>query len=218
MDIEGLGVAVVRQLLDEGLIGSAADLYYLDARALEALPRFGKKSAQNLISAIARSKENDLSRLLNALGIPQVGQSAAKALAERFGSMEALEAADAEALTAVGDIGGVTASNLIDWFKNPQSQHLLGRLRQAGVGMLSRERKLDERFAGQTFVLTGALSKYTREEAGELIARHGGTVSGSVSKKTTYVLAGEDAGSKLPKARSLGVPVISEADFERLLE
>jgi DNA ligase (NAD+) len=217
MDIEGLGIAVVRLLLDAGLIQSAADLYYLDAQALESLPRFGKKSAENLINAIARSKENDLSRLLNALGILQVGQSAAKALAEHFGSMEALEAATADELTAVGDIGGVTADNLMGWFSNPQSQHLLGRLRQAGVNMRSRERKLDERFAGQTFVLTGALKSYTRDEAGELIRKHGGAVSGSVSKKTSFVLAGEDAGSKLVKAQSLGVAVITEADFERML-
>jgi DNA ligase (NAD+) len=217
MDIEGLGFAVVKQLLDAGLIKSAADLYYLDAGTLELLPRFGKKSAENLVGAVARSKENDLSRLLGALGILQVGQSAAKALAEHFGSMEALEAAGEEELTAVGDIGAVTAGNIIDWFKNPQSQHLLGRLREAGVNMLSRAEKTDDRFSGQTFVLTGALSRYTRDEASELIRRHGGSVTGSVSKKTTFVLAGEDAGSKLTKAQNLGVAVIGEADFERML-
>jgi DNA ligase (NAD+) len=218
MDIEGLGIAVVQQLLDAGLIKSAADIYYLEAQSVAALPRFGKKSAENLMNAINKSKENDLSRLLNALGIPQVGQSAAKALAEHFGSMTALEAANAETLTAVGDIGGVTAGNILDWFENPQSQHLLARLREAGVNMESRTEKKDDRFNGQTFVLTGALAKYTREEAGELIRNHGGTVSSSVSKKTTWVLAGEDAGSKLQKAQSLGVPVLSEEDFERLLQ
>jgi DNA ligase (NAD+) len=217
MDIEGLGIAVVQQLLDAGLIKSAADLYYLDTQSVAALPRFGKKSAENLVNAIEKSKENDLSRLLNALGILQVGQSAAKALAEYFGSMEALAAADTETLTAVGDIGGVTAKNILEWFANPQSQHLLTRLREAGVNMESRSEKKDDRFASQTFVLTGALSKYTREEAGELIRNHGGAVSSSVSKKTTWVLAGEDAGSKLQKAQSLGVQVISEDDFERML-
>ena len=217
MDIEGLGIAVVRLLLDSGLIKSAADLYYLDAPTLETLPRFGKKSAENLINAIGRSKENDLSRLLFALGILQVGQSAAKALAEHFGSMQALEAATEEELTAVGDIGGVTASNLISWFGDPQSRHLLGRLEQAGVNMLSREEKKDDRFAGQTFVLTGTLDGYTRDEAGDQIRKHGGSVSGSVSKKTTWVLAGEEAGSKLTKAQKLGVQIISQADFEHML-
>jgi DNA ligase (NAD+) len=218
MDIEGLGIAVVQQLLDAGLIQNPGDLYYLDAQSLIDLPRFGKKSAENLIAAIEKSKENDLARLLSALGIPQVGTSAAKALSEHFITMDALEAAPEEELTAVGDIGGVTASNITEWFKNPQSQHLLSRLRGAGVNMTSRAEKADSRFAGQTFVLTGALARYTRDEAGALIQKHGGTVSSSVSKKTAWVLAGEDAGSKLTKAQSLGVPVISEEDFEKLLQ
>ena len=218
MDIEGLGIAVVRQLLDNGLIKSAADLYYLDAQTLETLPRFGKKSAENLINAIERSKENDLSRLLFALGILQVGQSAAKALAAHFGSLQALEEAAEEELTAVGDIGGVTANNLIDWFRAPQSQHLLSRLKQAGVNMTSREKKKDDRFAGQTFVLTGTLPGYTRDEARALIEKHGGTVTGSVSKKTTWVLAGADAGSKLTKAQSLGIKIISEEDLRQMMQ
>jgi DNA ligase (NAD+) len=217
MDIEGLGIAVVQQLLDAGLISSAADLYYLDAESVAALPRFGKKSAENLIAAIEKSKENDLSRLLNALGILQVGQSASKALAEHFASMEALEAANVDELMSVGDIGVVTAKNIIDWFADTQSRHLLARLGAADVNMTSRAEKKDDRFAGQTFVLTGALTKYTREDAGELVRKHGGAVSSSVSKKTTFVLAGEDAGSKLQKAQSLGVPVISEDDFDRML-
>ena len=218
MDIEGLGIAVVQQLLDAGLIKSAADLYYLDAQSVAALPRFGKKSAENLINAIEKSKENDLSRLLNALDIFQVGQSASTARAGHFGTRAALAQADFDALTAVGDSGAVTATNIIEWFGNPQSQHLLTRLREAGVNMASRAEKKDERFAGMTFVLTGALEKYTREEAGELIQKHGGSVSSSVSKKTSWVLAGEDAGSKLQKAQSLGVPVITEADFEQMLQ
>ena len=218
MDIEGLGIAVVQQLLEAGLINTAGDLYYLDAERLTALPRFGKKSAENLLAAIEKSKGNDLPRLLAALGIPQVGQSAARALAEHFITLEAIESATAEELTAVGDIGAVTAGSLMEWFSNPQSQHLLSRLRDAGVNMESRAEVKDTRFAGKTFVLTGALSKYTREEAGAIILKHGGTVSSSVSKKTSYVLAGEDAGSKLTKAQSLGVPVITEADFEALLK
>jgi DNA ligase (NAD+) len=218
MDIEGLGIAVVQQLLESGLIKTSGDLYSLDAQSLQALPRFGKKSAENLIAAIARSKDNDLSRLLAALGIPQIGTSAAKALAEQFGTMSALEAAAPEALTAAPDIGTVTARSVTAWFKNPQSQHLLGQLRGAGVNMESRAEKKDDRFAGMTFVLTGALSKYTRDAASYVIAKHGGAVSSSVSKKTTYVLAGEDAGSKLTKAQSLGVAVISEADFEGMIK
>ncbi len=218
MDIEGLGIAVVTQLIDAGLIASSGDLYYLDAQSLASLPRFGKKSAENLVSAINTSKDNDLSKLLNALGIPQVGQSAARALAEHFITLEAIENARMEELTAVGDIGGVTAGNIRDWFSNPQSQHLLGRLREAGVNMTSRVKKTDERFAGQTFVLTGALKSYTRDEAGDIITKHGGSVSSSVSKKTTWVLAGEDAGSKLTKAQSLGVSVISEEKFEEMLK
>ncbi len=218
MDIEGLGIAVVQQLLDTGLIQSAGDLYYLDAQALSALPRFGKKSAENLINAIEKSKANDLSKLLNGLGILQVGQSASKALAEHFGTLEAIEAANAEELTAAQDIGAVTAKNIIDWFLNPQSQHLLNRLIGAGVNMTSRAEKTDNRFSGQTFVLTGTLSNYTRDEAGAIIMKHGGSVSSSVSKKTTWVLAGEDAGSKLTKAESLGVPVISEADFVEMVQ
>ncbi len=218
MDIEGLGIAVVQQLLDAEMIHSAGDLYTLDAASLEDLPRFGKKSAENLIAAIEKSKQNDLSRLLNALGILQVGQSAAKALAEHFGTMDALEAATTEALTAVGDIGEITAHNITEWFANPQSRHLLGLLRTAGVNMTSRAERKDDRFAGLTFVLTGTLSRYTREEAKKLIELHGGKTSSSVSKKTTYVLAGEDAGSKLTKAQSLGLNILSEDDFDALLQ
>lgn len=217
MDIEGLGIAVVELLLDNDLIKSAADLYYLDAQTVAAMPRFGKKSAENLIAAIETSKDNDLSRLLNALGIPQVGQNAAKALAVHFGSMEALEAAGVEELIAVDDIGTVTADNIIDWFQNPQSLHMLVQLKQAEVNTFSRAEKKDTRFTGQSFVLTGTLSNYTRDQAQEIIQKHGGSVKNSVSKKTTWVLAGEDAGSKLTKALSLDVPVLSETDFERML-
>lgn len=217
MNIEGLGIAVVEQLLDAGLIATAADLYYLAASDLEALPRFGKKSADNLLRELEKSKGNDLSRLLAALGIPQVGQSAAKALSEHFGTIEALEAATPEELTAVGDIGAVTAANILEWFQNPQAQHFMKRLREAGVNMTGKTERIDTRFAGMTFVLTGTLSNYTRDEAGALIIKHGGTVSSSVSKKTTYVLAGEEAGSKLTKAQQLGVAILSQEDFEQLL-
>jgi DNA ligase (NAD+) len=219
MDIEGLGIAVVQSLLDAGLIRSAGDLYSLDADAVAELPRMGKKSAENLIAAIDKSKSGGLTRLLYALGIPQVGESAARALSARFGSMDEIESASAEDLTSVDDIGAVTAQNIADWFAAPQSKRLLGLLRDAGVSMTSERAetpgggKLD----GMTFVLTGALSGYTRSEASELIESRGGRVSSSVSKSTTYVVAGADAGSKLQKAESLGVRVIDEAEFETLI-
>ena len=217
MDIEGLGTSVALALLDSGLISSAADIYYLDAQSVASLERMGKKSAENLLSAIEKSKGNDLSRLLSALGIPQVGQSAAKAIAEHFGSMEALENATAEELTQVEDIGEITAGNIISWFSLSQTQHLLKKLKDAGVNMISRAEPKGDLFAGQTWVLTGTLSKYTRDQAGEIIKKQGGKVSSSVSKKTTMVLAGENAGSKLTKANELGVPVISEDEFEKML-
>ncbi len=217
MDIEGLGTSVAAALLDNKLIASAADIYYLDAQSVASLERMGKKSAENLINAIEKSKENDLSRLLSALGIPQVGQSAAKAIAEHFGSMEALKNATAEQLVQVEDIGEITAGNIVYWFSLSQTQHLLKKLEDAGVNMISRAEPKGDLFAGQTWVLTGTLSKYTRDQAGEIIKKQGGKVSSSVSKKTTMVLAGENAGSKLTKANELGVPVISEEEFEKML-
>lgn len=218
MDIEGLGTSVAAALLDRKLIASSADIYYLDAQSIASLERMGKKSAENLINAIEKSKNNDLSRLLSALGIPQVGQSAAKAIAEHFGSMDALENATVEELVQVEDIGEITAGNIVYWFSLPQTKHLLKKLREAGVNMLCHAEPKGELFAGQTWVLTGTLSKYTRDEAGEIIKKQGGKVSSSVSKKTSMVLAGENAGSKLTKANELGVSVISEEDFEKMLE
>lgn len=218
MDIEGLGIAVVELLLNNGLIGSAADLYYLDTRSVARLERMGKKSAQNLVDAIEKSKENDLSRLLNGFGIRQVGQRAAETLAAHFGSMDALEAADLEALCQVEDIGQVTANNILNWFADPQSQHLLARLRAAGVNMESRAQKLDDRFAGMTIVATGSLTRFTRDEVGEIVKKFGGKLAGSVSKKTSFVVAGENAGSKLQKAQELGIPVLSEQEFEERIK
>lgn len=218
MDIEGLGSAVVELLLKASLIKDAADLYYLNAQDIAKLDRMGKKSSENLIMAIERSKENDLPRLLYALGIRQVGQSAAKAIAQHFGSMDAIENATVEELMAIADIGPVTADYIVSWFKNPQSKVLLDKLRSAGVNMLSKAEKADLRFSGKIFVLTGALENYTREEAGEIIERLGGKVSGSVSAKTSYVLSGENAGSKLVKAQNLGIPIINEAEFEQMIK
>ena len=218
MDIEGLGPAVMGQLVDSGLVSTAADLYDLEAEAIAKLDRMGDKSADNAVKAIAKSKENDLWRLIFALGIRQVGEKAAKTLAQHFGTMDALCAASAEELTAINDVGPITAAYLRSWMDNPQSQDLLARLKVAGVNMECKEKSLDSRFAGMTFVLTGALERFTREEAGEMVEKRGGKAASSVSKKTTYVVAGPGAGSKLRKAQELGIPVLSEEDFLAMLQ
>ncbi len=218
MDIDGLGISVCESLIASGLVNSAADLYYLDAQSVAELDRMGKKSADNLIAAVEKSKSAGLARLLCGFGIRQVGQKAAKVLAAHFESLDALIEADATALTDIPDIGEITAGFITEWFNNPQSMHLIGRLREAGVSFESQEEKHDDRFAGITFVLTGTLEKYTRDEASAIIESFGGKTSSSVSKKTGYVLAGENAGSKLTKAESLGVKIISEQDFAAMIE
>ena len=218
MDIEGLGIAVVENLVSAGLVRTPGDLYFLKEEDVAQLERMGKKSAQNLVEAIARSREQDLSRLIYALGIRQVGQKTGKVLAARFRTMDALENASLEELTAVDDIGEITARSILDWFASPQSWHLLTRLREAGVNMEAAEQGSDQRFAGLTFVLTGTLEHFTRDEAASRIEALGGKSAGSVSKKTSYVVAGEAAGSKLRKAQELGVPVLSEAEFLAMLE
>ena len=218
MDIDGLGPAVMQNLIDSGLIHTAADLYALRPEQLEPLERMGKKSAQNAVDAIARSRENDLWRLIYALGIRQVGEKAAKLLAQHFRTMSALRAATEEELTSLDDVGPITAKYVSQWMQSPQSIDLLARLEAAGVNMACKEEMLDTRFAGMTFVLTGALEKFTRDEAGEMIEKRGGKAAGSVSKKTTYVVAGENAGSKLQKARDLNIPVLTEDEFLALLQ
>ena len=218
MDIEGLGPAAVENLVSAGLLKAPGDLYHLRAEDVEPLDRMGKKSAENLIAAIDKSRQNDLSRLLFAFGIRQVGQKAAQVLARQFGSLDALAEAGAEALTAVPDIGAITAESLTAWFRDPQSRHLIETLKEAGVNMESRAQPVGDQLAGLTFVLTGELTAFTRKEAGERIQALGGKVSGSVSKKTSYVVAGESAGSKLRKAQELGVPVLDETAFQALLE
>lgn len=217
MDIDGLGEAVVQLLVDANLVRSPADLYYLNAEQISGLERMGEVSAQNLVSAIARSKENDLSRLLFAFGIRQVGEKAGKVLARHFGTLDALMAADEQALTEVPDIGGITAASIRSWLDSPQSRHMIERLRQAGVNFESKAEPQDIRFRGMTFVLTGSLTLFTRQEATEKIEAFGGKASGSVSKKTTYVVAGENAGSKLQKATELGIPVLTEEEFLTML-
>ena len=218
MDIEGLGIAVVENLVKAGLVKTPGDLYFLHEEDVAGLERMGKKSAQNLLSAIEKSKSQDLSRLLFAFGIRQVGQKAGKILAQRFGSLDNLQAATVEELTQVDDIGAITAQSIVDWFASPQSQHLISRLKEAGVNMQAEQKGEDQRFAGKTFVLTGTLDRFTRAEATKMIEDRGGKAAGSVSKKTTYVVAGEAAGSKLRKAQELGVPVLTQEEFLALME
>ena len=218
MDIEGLGSAIVEQLVEAELIKSPADIYYLTLEDVASLWKSGKTAAKKLLSAIENSKQQDLSRLIYGLGIRQVGAKTGKVLASHFGSMDALANASIEELTEVSDVGGVTAESIFDWFHAPQSQHLLQRLKDAGVNMESKRTITDTRFAGMTFVLTGALTKFTRDEATEKIELFGGKAAGSVSKKTTYVVVGENAGTKEKKARELGIPILSEDDFLKMIE
>lgn len=213
MDIEGLGPAVVEALVNAGMVKTPADLYRLDRDQVAKLDRMGKKSADNLLAAIEKSKENDLSKLLFAFGIRQVGQKAGKILAARFGCLDALAQATEEELTDIDDIGGITAKYLTEWFAAPQSRHLIASLKEAGVNMDSQTAPMGDKLAGLTFVLTGELSAYSRKEAGDKLEALGAKVSGSVSKKTGCVVAGEAAGSKLRKAQELGVPVLDEEQF-----
>ena len=218
MDIDGLGSAIVEQLIQSGAVRSAADLYYLTLEELSALWKKGDKAPKKLLASIEKSKENDLSRLIYALGIRQVGAKAGKILAREFGTLDALMAATEEELTQVRDVGEITAKSICQWFSSPQSRHMIERLRQAGVNFSCRIQQTDRRFEGMTFVLTGALSLMTREQATQRIEDLGGKASGSVSKKTTYVVAGENAGSKLRKANELSVPVLTEEEFLKMLE
>lgn len=218
MDIDGLGSAIVESLIERQLIKSPADIYFLTAEQIQTLWKSGSKAADKLLKAIHISKEQDVSRLIYALGIRQVGSKTAKVLASHFGSLDALMEASAEELSEIPDVGSVTAASLYDWFHQEQSIHMIERLRQAGVNFKSKRTVTDTRFAGMTFVLTGALSKFTREEATEKIELFGGKAAGSVSKKTTYVVVGENAGSKERKARELGIPILTEDDFLNMIQ
>lgn len=218
MDIDGLGSAMIALLSEHQLVKNPADLYDLTVEQLMPLERMGKQSAQNLVQAIAASKENDLWRLLFALGIRQVGAKAAKALSSHFRSLEAIGTADQETLMQVPDIGGITAANIVEWFARPENQALAAELKEAGVNTVCQTAETDQRLAGQTFVLTGTLEQMTREEATERIERLGGKVSGSVSKKTKYLVAGPGAGSKLRKAQELGTEILTEQEFLDMLQ
>ena len=217
MDIEGLGSSIVEALIERGLIKSPADIYYLTIEQMKSLWQKGEVAAAKLLSAIENSKKQDVSKLIYALGIRQVGAKMGKVLASHFGSMDALMNATQEELTEVPDVGHVTAAFIADWFRQPQSIHMIEKLRLAGVNFESTRVLQDDRFAGMTFVLTGALSKFTRDEATEKIELFGGKASGSVSKKTTYVVVGENAGSKEKKARELGIPILTVDDFLNMI-
>ena len=218
MDIEGLGASIVEQLTENGLIKSPADIYYLSLEEMKSLWKSGETAAKKLLAAIENSKQQDLSRLIYALGIRQVGAKTAKVLAQHFGSMDAIANASIEDLTDVPDVGSITAENIRSWFQAPQSQHMLARLQDAGLNLTSRRAVKDTRFSGMTFVLTGALTKFTRDEATEKIELFGGKAAGSVSKKTTYVVVGENAGSKEKKARELDIPILTEDEFLAMLQ
>ena len=219
MNIDGLGEKVIEQLYEKGLIHNIADIYSLKVEDVASLKKDGKKFAEKLINNINKSKENNLDRLITALGIEQVGAKSAKILAKRFGTMDNLAKANFGTLTFVDDIGEITANSIREFFMQDQTKDLLKKLKTAGVNMQEIEdENSDNRFLGKTFVLTGTLEKFTRDEASEIIEKFGGKTSGSVSKKTSYVLAGEDAGSKLTKAQSLGIPIITEAQFDEMIK
>lgn len=218
MDIDGMGPALLECLYDAGMVHSIADLYVLDYDQISQFDRLGEKKAQNLRTAIENSKQNDLSRLLFALGIRHVGAKAAKLLAQEFGEIQAVMDASVEQISAIEGFGSVMTQSVWEYFQLPQSRMLIERLKNAGVNTVCHEKKQVGRFTGMTFVLTGKLSAYTRDEAGKIIENYGGKVSGSVSKKTSYVLAGENSGSKLDKANKMGIPVISEDEFGRMIQ
>ena len=218
MDIEGLGPALCETLIKAGLLTSPAGIYYLEPQSVAAVERMGKKSAENLMAEIEKSKSAGLARLLCAFGIRQVGTKAGKVLASAFGTLDRLMDATLLELMAVPDIGAVTAQFISDWLAEEQSRHQIALLRAAGVSFESREEVRDNRFLGMTFVLTGTLPTLSRDEATAIIESFGGKASGSVSKKTTYVLAGENAGSKLDKASALGIEIIDEARFRAMTE
>ncbi len=217
MNIDGLGENIIQQLLDRDLIHNISDIYELKFEDVASLKRNGKKFAQNLIDSINKSKENDLYRLITALGIRHVGGKASKLLAKKYKTMDNLMKASFEELSEIKDIGEVMANSIREFFLQDQTIELINKLKLAGVNTKSlQERNTDNRFEGKTFVLTGSLEKYTRKEAEDIIEKFGGKASSSVSKKTDYLLAGEDAGSKLTKAQSLGVRIISEEEFEKM--
>jgi DNA ligase (NAD+) len=218
MDIDGLGDKIVDQLVDKGLVKDVADLYSLKLDAVAELERMAEKSAQNLLDEIAASKKNPLARLIYALGIRMVGERTGQLLAEHFSSLNELAAAKEEQLLEVTEVGPKVAASIAEFFSEPANRQIIKKLAKAGVNPTAEKRVLkSQKFAGKSFVFTGGLANRSREDAGQLVLQHGGKISGSVSKKTDYVVVGTDPGSKYDKAKALGVPILTESDFEKLL-
>lgn len=218
MNIDGLGEAIVEQLVSEGLVHTVADLYTLTKQDLTALERFGDKSAENLIASIEKSKSNELNRLVFALGIRGIGQRSATLLCEKFGDMDGIMEADSLTISAIDGFGDILADNVYNAMREPHMIALIERLKSLGLNMTYSDVKVSDKFAGLTFVLTGTLPTLKREQAKEMIEKRGGKCSGSISKKTSYVLAGEEAGSKLTKANELGITIITEEQFLQMME
>ena len=219
MNIDGLGESIIEQLIEKGLINNIADIYYLTYEDISSLKKDGEKFTKNLLNSIENSKNNDLDRVICSLGIKNVGAKLAKILAKEFKNIDDLMNASVIRLNSINDVGEITANNIYEFFKQEQTIDLINRLKNAGVNMeYLQQESDDERFFGKTFVLTGSLSNYTRDEASKIIEDFGGKTSSSVSKKTTYLLAGEDAGSKLIKAEQLGVTIITEREFEDMIK
>ena len=219
MDIDGLGASIAEQMLEKNIISDAADLYYVTKEQIANMDKMGEKSAINLLEALEKSKSNSLHRVINALGIRHIGEKNAKTLAKAFGNIDDIISASFEELASLEDFGDIMAKSVVDFFAQEQNIIFINKLKDAGVNMREdQEQATDLRFEGKTFVLTGTLLKYTRNEASQIIENLGGKTSSSVSKKTSYVLAGEEAGSKLNKANQLGITVISEEDFEEMIK
>jgi len=218
MDIDGFGEKIVDQLVDQGMVKDVADLYVLKEEEVAGLERMAEKSAQNLLEEIEASKKNSLARLIYALGIQFVGERTGQLLAEHFSSVEELAGAKEEELEQVPEVGPKVAASIVEFFSEPANRQLVKKLWKAGVRPTAEKREVkSDKFAGKTFVFTGGLANRTREEAGAIVVEHGGKVSGSVSKKTDYVVVGTDPGSKYDKAKELGVTILSEGEFEKLV-
>jgi len=219
MNIEGMGPAIIEQLLDNKLITNIADIYKLTETQLKQLERMGEKSSENLIDAIELSKSNSLDKLINAFGIRHIGLKTAKILAKNFNNIEEMLNANVETFENINEIGTIMAESLVKFFTSEQTRDLISKLREAGINMKGNKQEIsDNRFEGMTFVITGTLPSLSRNEATDIIESLGGKVSGSVSKKTSYLLVGEEAGSKLTKAESLGITIINEDEFKNMIQ
>ena len=217
MDITGLGISIIERLIEKGLINDIADIYNLTTKDVASLKKNGQKFAANLIEAIEKSKTNDLTKLINAFGIRHTGSTTSKLLAKKYKTMNKLMNATYEELSLIEDIGPVIANSIYNFFKQEQTKDLIKKLQKSGVNMKLIQENIDNRFGGKTFVLTGTLEKYTREQAQDLIEKHGGKTSGTVSRKTSYVLAGEEAGSKIKKSQELVITIITEKEFNEII-